>query len=91
MAGSLLRAVELSELITDSLADYEALAVRLATEPGLLASLKRRLADRRDSLPLFDLPKFTMCPEVALPNMVDRYGAHQSPEGFRSAPRHSER
>ncbi len=82
MAGSLLRAAELPELITDSLVDDEARAMRLAAEPGLLASLKRRLADCRDSLPLFDLPKFTMCLEVALHNMVDRYGAHQSPEVF---------
>ncbi len=82
MAASLLRAAELSELITESLADYEALAVRLATEPGFLASLRQRLARRRDSLPVFDMPKFTMRFEAALHHMRERWTARQSPEGF---------
>ncbi len=37
--GALLRAAELPELITGNLADYEALALRLATEPGLAGGL----------------------------------------------------
>ncbi len=82
MAGSLLRAAELPELITDNLAEYEALALRLATEPGLLAALKQRLAHRRESLPVFDIPEFTMCFEVALHHMYDKWTAHQTPEGF---------
>src|SRR5215207_6831759 len=36
VAASLLRAIGLPELITDTLADYEALALRLATTPALL-------------------------------------------------------
>ena len=86
MAGSLLRAAELPELITENLADYEALALRLATEPGTLASLKQRLARRRDSLPVFDMPRFTMCFEVALRHMHERKAAAQSPEGFSVSP-----
>ena len=82
MAGSLLRAAELPELITANLADYEALALRLATEPGLLASLKQRLTHRRDGLPIFDMPKFTMCFETALRHMHERRTANLGPEGF---------
>src|SRR5208282_6526037 len=44
IAGSQLAAIGLPELITDSLQDYEALALRLATEPGLLQGLRERLA-----------------------------------------------
>ena len=82
MAGSLLRAAELPELITGNFADYEVLAVRLATEPGLLASFKRRLACLRDGLPIFDMPKFTMCFEAALHHMHRRRTANLEAEGF---------
>ena len=82
MAGSLLRAADLPELITENLADYEALALRLATEPGTLASLKQRLIRRRDSLPVFDMPGFTMCFEVALRHMSEMGIAGRTPEGF---------
>ena len=82
MAGSLLRAAELPELITESLADYEARAVRLATEPGLLASLKQRLVRRRDSLPVFDMPRFTMSFETALRHMHETWAAGGGPAGF---------
>ena len=86
MAGSLLRAAEVPELITQNLADYEAQALRLATEPGYLASLRQRLARRRDSLPVFDMPRFTMCFELALRHMHEQRAASQSPEGFSVSP-----
>ena len=38
--ASLLQAIGLPDLVTRSLDDYEALALRLAREPALLASLK---------------------------------------------------
>jgi predicted O-linked N-acetylglucosamine transferase (SPINDLY family) len=43
MTGALLTAAELPQLITTSLEAYERLALRLATEPGLLAGLRQRL------------------------------------------------
>ena len=58
MAGSLLHAVGLPELVTDSLQDYEDTAVRLAGAPAELAALRRRLAANRDSCALFDTPRF---------------------------------
>ncbi|MBI2236287.1 MAG: tetratricopeptide repeat protein [Magnetospirillum sp.] len=69
VAGSLLHAVGLPELITTSLADYEALALRLATEPGLLDGFKRRLAAGRDTAPLFDSARFTRNLEAAYRQM----------------------
>src|SRR6266699_7029125 len=52
VAGSLLRAVGLHELVTTSLEDYEALALKLAREPSLLALVKAKLARNRETKPL---------------------------------------
>ena len=51
VAASLLRAIGLPELVTESLADYEALALKLAREPALLGALKAKLARNRESFP----------------------------------------
>ena len=58
-AGSQLQAIGLSELITTGLADYETLALQLATTPGRLTSLRARLAANRYTYPLFDMARFT--------------------------------
>ena len=59
VAGSQLRAIGLPELVTTSLADYEALALKLAAEPALIARYRARLAANRRSHPLFDMTRFT--------------------------------
>ena len=51
IAGSQLHAIGLPELVTASLAEYEALALRLAREPETLAALRARLAANRQHLP----------------------------------------
>jgi predicted O-linked N-acetylglucosamine transferase (SPINDLY family) len=58
VSASLLKAAELPELVTESLADYEALALRLAQEPDLLKSYRDRLKNNRAALPLFDGDRF---------------------------------
>ncbi|MES2077144.1 MAG: glycosyltransferase [Pseudomonadota bacterium] len=58
MAGSLLRAAGLPELVTTNLADYERLAVELALDRPRMAALKQRLDDGRLSCPLFDSERF---------------------------------
>ena len=58
VAGSLVRAAGLPELATASLTDYEALALRLAREPGTLAELRQRLAQGGARSALFDTPGF---------------------------------
>jgi predicted O-linked N-acetylglucosamine transferase (SPINDLY family) len=57
MAGSLLHAVGLPDLVADSLADYEKLAVALGRQPQRVASYKRYLAEHGRRSPLFDLPQ----------------------------------
>jgi len=58
MAGSLLHAVGLPELITTNIEDYETLAVQLASEPSRLAELRQKLKANRSSCVLFDSPLF---------------------------------
>jgi predicted O-linked N-acetylglucosamine transferase (SPINDLY family) len=57
MAGSLLTAVGLPDLITETLADYVKLAVTLGNQPARVASHKRYLAEHGRSSALFDLPQ----------------------------------
>jgi predicted O-linked N-acetylglucosamine transferase (SPINDLY family) len=54
VASSLLTAVGLPELITASLQEYEALAIRLATMPSVLAQYRAHLEHQHDVAPLFD-------------------------------------
>ncbi|HRD96436.1 MAG TPA: acetylglucosamine transferase [Rubrivivax sp.] len=57
MAGSLLSAVGLPDLITEDLAAYQRLAITLGREPARVASYKRYLAEQGRASPLFDLPR----------------------------------
>ena len=65
VSASLLKAVGLPELVTVSLADYEALALRLTREPDLLKSFKDRLKSGRATAPLFDGDRFRQNIETA--------------------------
>src|SRR6516165_10657315 len=59
VAGSLLKAIGLDDLITHSLEEYEAMALQLAREPSRLAALKDRLVQNRNTYPLFNTERFT--------------------------------
>jgi predicted O-linked N-acetylglucosamine transferase (SPINDLY family) len=59
VAASLLKAVQLPELIATSAGNYEDMAVRLAETPQLHASIKAKLAHNRANSPLFDTRRFT--------------------------------
>jgi predicted O-linked N-acetylglucosamine transferase (SPINDLY family) len=69
VAGSLLAAAGIPELITRSLAEYEALGLRLARAPGDLAELRSRLSRNRDTAALFDTPRFVRHLETAYETM----------------------
>jgi predicted O-linked N-acetylglucosamine transferase (SPINDLY family)/SAM-dependent methyltransferase len=66
MAGSLLRAVDLPQLITYNFEDYEEKAVELANNPQRIASMKRQLVANRLTCALFDSPRFVRNMEAAL-------------------------
>ena len=80
VAASLLNAVGLSELITSTQEEYEALAIELATNPHKLADIKLKLAKNRLTTPLFDTPLFTKNLEAAYIKMMDRYQADLQPD-----------
>jgi predicted O-linked N-acetylglucosamine transferase (SPINDLY family) len=82
VAGSLLRAVGLPELITDDLGTYEALALRLATTPGELSALKARLSQNRLTHPLFDIDRFRRHIESAFETMAVRQRQGLPPAAF---------
>lgn len=65
VSASLLKTAGLPELVTESLADYEALALRLAREPELLKSFRERLKGGRATVPLFDGDRFRQNIETA--------------------------
>jgi len=82
VGASLLRAVGLPELIAQSLADYESLAIRLATEPGLLAALRQKLGTQLRSAPLYDTQRYTRHLEAAYSHMVERARQGLPPTSF---------
>jgi predicted O-linked N-acetylglucosamine transferase (SPINDLY family) len=82
VGASLLQAVGLPDLITSSLPDYEALALRLARDPSLLTAIKARLAANRDSRPLFDTERFARAIEAAYATMWQAYQECRAPSSF---------
>jgi predicted O-linked N-acetylglucosamine transferase (SPINDLY family) len=72
VGASLLTALGLPELITDSLDDYESKALDLARHPHKLVSLRGKLAVLRDTSPLFDTTRYTRHLESAYTAMRTR-------------------
>ena len=69
VAASLLHAVGLPQLVTQSLAEYEALALQLARQPQQLAALRQQLLAQRRRSPLFDAVGYTQALETAYQHM----------------------
>jgi predicted O-linked N-acetylglucosamine transferase (SPINDLY family) len=77
-----LSAIGLSELVTENAADYENLAVKLASDPQLLSSIRRKLAEGRRTMPLFDTAQLTRQLESAYERMLARWAGGEPPEAF---------
>jgi len=82
MAGAVLTAAGLPELVTTSLKSYEALGLRLATKPELLARLRQRLVNHQSTMPLFNIARFTCDLEAAYQQMCQTWKAGQPPRAF---------
>ena len=80
VAASLLNAIGLPELITNTQEEYEALAIELAIHPHKLADIKLKLAKNRLTAPLFDTPLFTKNLESAYIKMYERYQDNLQPD-----------
>ncbi|BAI72077.1 hypothetical protein AZL_014390 [Azospirillum sp. B510] len=86
VAASLLRAVDLPELVLPDWDAYEATARRLAGQPAELAALRLRLERGRDTAPLFDTDRFARSIEVAYAAMWSMHRAGEPPRGFAVPP-----
>jgi predicted O-linked N-acetylglucosamine transferase (SPINDLY family) len=80
VAASLLNAIALPELITDTQKEYEALAIELAMNPKKLADIKLKLASNYLTTPLFDTPLFTKNLEASYIKMYERYQMDLQPD-----------
>jgi protein O-GlcNAc transferase len=82
VAASLLCAVGIPELITDSLDEYESLALKLANDRALLHSYRERLTEDPARLPLFDTARTTRHIEAAYEEMMARWSKGLPPAAF---------
>ncbi|MCP4615032.1 MAG: tetratricopeptide repeat protein [Bradyrhizobium sp.] len=82
VAGSLLTAVGMPELVTHSLGEYEHLALALARDPERLSALRGKLNKARDSCVLFDLPRATRDIEAAYLRMWQTRLSGREPAPF---------
>lgn len=75
MAGSLLTAIGVPELITYNLEDYYQLALDLATDRKKLEAIRSKIIANRDTTPLFDSERFTRNLEQAYIQMINEYSS----------------
>ena len=80
VAASLLYAIGLPELVTETQSDYEALAIDLGNNPDKLKTIKDKLEKNRLTTPLFDTPRFAKNIEAAYTKMYERYHADLAPD-----------
>lgn len=72
----------MADLITDSIEDYEALALRLARDTGARDDLRARIAANRSIMPLFDTPRFVRNLERAYLHMWEIHCAGGPPQAI---------
>jgi predicted O-linked N-acetylglucosamine transferase (SPINDLY family) len=82
VAASLLKAAGLPELVTETLADYRALALALGCDRSALKKLKEKLELARAASPLFDTARFTRHLEAAYGQMWRRQQQGEAPSSF---------
>ncbi|MBC7768635.1 MAG: tetratricopeptide repeat protein [Phycisphaerales bacterium] len=73
VAGSLLTAIDMAMLVTDTAESYERLAFELATDPARLGAIRQRLHANRGAAPLFDTDLFARHIEAAYERTYQRY------------------
>ena len=82
VAGSLLRAVDMPELITESAEEYEHLAIAIARDPARHVALRDRLRRNIATSPLFDTERFARKIEAAYLQMADISRRGEEPRSF---------
>jgi len=79
VAASLLASAGVTDTVTESLEDYENLALKLAADPALLAEIRGKVANSRTSGRLFEMERFTRHLEAAYVRMWDRHQRGEAP------------
>jgi predicted O-linked N-acetylglucosamine transferase (SPINDLY family) len=79
-AASLLFAIGLPELVTQTQAEFETLAIELATSPIKLNEIKDKLDINRLTTPLFDTLRFTKNMEAAYIKMYEQHHIDKPPD-----------
>jgi predicted O-linked N-acetylglucosamine transferase (SPINDLY family) len=82
VAGSILRAAGMPDLVASSFDEYEAIILGLASNRAELASLKVRLRENRSKCRLFDASATTRAIESAYERMWEIYRTGQPPQSF---------
>ncbi|MFA5958177.1 tetratricopeptide repeat protein [Hyphomicrobium sp.] len=82
VAGSLLTAMGLPELIASSLDDYRVRALELAHDREKLDAIRRKLINQRETAPLFDSTRYTRNLERSFETMVEIMRAGEVPRPF---------
>lgn len=83
VAGSMLKAAGLPELVATSMAEYEAVALDLATKPERLGAIRSKVREARDSAPLFDADRLRRSLESAYTQMWTLWQRGEAPRSFR--------
>lgn len=82
VAASLLTVIHLPELITEDLAAYEALALKLARDDAYRNSIRKALSANKRTAALFDGNWFRLNIERAYSTMVEKARRGEAPVGF---------
>jgi len=82
VAGSLLHAIGMPDLVVGSLQDYETLALRIARDRDLRAALRARLERNRRTSALFDSARLARNIETAYRRMWEIRRAGRGPKAF---------
>ena len=82
VAASLLKAAGLPELVAQTLADYESLALKLARDPQWRAALRETLLRNRRHAPFFDSRRHARMMEAAFRQMWRHAQSGAAPKGF---------
>lgn len=80
VSSSLLHALDVPELVTKNVDEYESLALNLSQSPKKLQSIRDKIRANRTQSPLFNTTRFTSNLEEAYSSMWKRYRANKKPD-----------
>ena len=79
VSASLLRAIDLPELITSTTKGYADRVIELANDGEMRAAIRQKIENNRSRAPLFDTARFTRTLETAYTEIFRRHCAGEAP------------